>query len=92
MCIIMLTVLCCLCPSHIPHLQVPDDTEQGREDAVLGTILRGKASQAFRFIVCQLPVKLPSARLGPDADGSAVGIGADASQRKMLARLLLLLL
>ena len=43
---------------------------------MLGTILRGKASQAFRFIVCELPVQLPSARPGPKADGNDVGIGA----------------
>lgn len=62
-------------PRRAARAQVPDETEQGREDAVLGTIMRGKASQAFRFIVCELPVQLPSARLGPKADGNDVGIG-----------------
>ena len=57
-------------------VQAPDESGKGREDAVLGSILRGKASQAFRFIVCELPVRLPHARLGPEADGHDLGIGA----------------
>ena len=57
-------------------VQVADESELGREAVVLGTIMRGKASQAFKFIVCELPVRLPCARLGPDVDGNAIGIGA----------------
>ena len=52
---------------------------------MLGTILRGRASQAFRFIVCELPVRLPCARLGPEADGNDVGIGTALSLFQLAA-------
>ena len=43
---------------------------------MLGAIMRGRSSQAYRFIVCELPIRLPSTRLGPDAIAKDVGIGA----------------
>ena len=60
---------CCVC-------QVADDSEDAQEDAILGALMRRRASQAYRFIVCELPVRLPSTRLGPEAGVKEVGIGA----------------
>ena len=55
--------------------QVADESEDAKEDAILGALMRRRSSQAYRFIVCELPVRLPSTRLGPEAGAKDVGIG-----------------